>query len=109
VIVPEKAANVVENEAARQVTDTFPEQPVKTCRGAEPRLFIPRHDVGKVGGSIQHLDILPVVSDRNPQVDAVALQHRDLVLPRAELSGEVMPSSMSMGTSTTKLSESSRR
>ena len=63
----------------------LPEKPVKPWRGTEPRLFVPRHDVGKVGGRIQHLDILAVVRDRNPQVDAVALQHGDLVLPRAEL------------------------
>src|ERR1035437_2119027 len=85
VIVTEEAANVVENEAARQVSDTFPEKPVKPCRGTEPRLFVPRHDVGKIGGRIQNLDILAVVRDRNLQVDAVALQHGDLVLPGAEL------------------------
>src|ERR1700690_1289886 len=84
VIVAEKAANVVENEAASQVSDTFPEKPVKPCRGTEPRLFVPRHDVGKIGGRIQNLDIL-VVRDRNLQVDAVALQHGVLVLPGAEL------------------------
>src|ERR1035441_955052 len=60
-IVTEEAANVVENEAASQITDTLPEKPVKPCRGPEPRLFVPRHDVGKVGGRIQHLDILGVV------------------------------------------------
>src|ERR1019366_5449876 len=85
VIVTEEAANVVENEAATQVTDTLPEKPVKPCRGTEPRLFVPRHDVGKVGGRIQHLDILGVVPARDLQVDAVALQHGDLVLPRTEL------------------------
>ena len=84
-IVLETVPDVVENEAPSQIADTLLEQPVKPRRGTEPCHFDSRHDVGKIGRSIQDLEVLVVVRDGNCQVDAIALQQGDLVLPRAEL------------------------
>src|ERR1700740_98717 len=81
VTVPEKRADVVENEAAGQVAYALSQKTVEPDRGPETALLVACHDLRQVGRGVEHLDLVIVGCDRHFQVDAVAGQRGNLVLP----------------------------
>src|SRR6266487_165859 len=80
-VVSEKIADVIEDEAAGQIANALSEKAAESDRGSEASLFVAGHYVREVWSSIKNLDLVIVARDGHFQVDAVALQHGDLVLP----------------------------